>query len=192
MKPKETFYFDEAKYKEDIADRYFSYTALAREIYNKRANRLSSNVRLGMSLVAVPFTGVSAVGTLMCGRNINVESRKLMLLEVEWARRGQTRLPERSWREKIVPVTITIGACTFMIGVDVALGSLLPSPDVFFQPTPPIDLDGLLISEFAPKAAQMVASQAAEFMTDKVGEGLEEGTCQCYYLPHICSSSQRR
>lgn len=189
MKPEEAFkHFDETKYIERIANRHFSYTTLAREIYKKRTSRLSSKVKLGMSIVAIPFTGVAVVGTALSGRNIHVESHKLELLELEWARRGQTRLPERSWREKVVPISITVGACAFMIGIDVGLSHLMPSPDVFYQQFPPTDLEGFLISEFVPKAVENAVSQVAEFATDEIGETMEEGALCCYFLTPISGS----
>jgi hypothetical protein len=147
MKIKETFHFDEDEYLNTISGKYFSHTALAKEIYRKRAKRLSAKVHTGMGILAATLTGGAAlVGTAIAGRNISVESQKLEMLEAEWARRGQPKLPKSKFKDKIIPITIAVGTSLFAVGIDIALSGA--SPDQFYQFTPDADLNGYIVSSY--------------------------------------------
>ncbi|KAF8192187.1 hypothetical protein BJ912DRAFT_963222, partial [Pholiota molesta] len=126
------FPFDEDEYLNTISGKYFSHTALAKEIYRKRAKRLSAKVHTGMGILAATLTGGAAlVGTAIAGRNISVESQKLEMLEAEWARRGQPMLPKSKFKDKIIPITIAVGTSLFAVGIDIALSGA--SPDQFYH-----------------------------------------------------------
>ncbi|KAF9478934.1 hypothetical protein BDN70DRAFT_993793 [Pholiota conissans] len=153
MKMLETFYFDRTQYQYNISHKNFSYTTLAKEIYKKRANRLTSTMHTGMNIVAIPFTGgFSGISAILTCRNVSVESQKLSMLEVEWARRGQTMLPHRTITD-VIHITIAVGTSLLTIGIDV-LGMSDCVMDQFIEGTPVVfDLDGHLISEALQTAA---------------------------------------
>jgi hypothetical protein len=147
MKLLETLHFSENNYQQTISRKYFSYTTLAKEIYRKRANETTAKTRLAMSIATVHLTGgLSFLSAAANCRNMSVEARKLKVLEVEWARRGQCRLPERSIRDQIILISIAIGTSAITIGIDIGLSGIAPVPDVFHHATP-MFLNGHLVSE---------------------------------------------
>lgn len=124
MKIKEgLFGFSSSDYSEKISRREYSYSELATNIYRKRRAIATSKVSTASGVAAAHVTGgMSLVGSAWSGRNISVEKQKLALLEDEWARRGQTRLPKRTVKDMVIPVVIAgaIGVFTFSVDLGIA------------------------------------------------------------------------
>ncbi|KAF9479928.1 hypothetical protein BDN70DRAFT_894543 [Pholiota conissans] len=179
MKPTETFHFDEEEYLNTISNKYFSHTALAKEIYRKRAKKLSSKVRTGVGILAATVTGgASLVGAALSARNMSVENQKLDLLEAEWRRRRHPPLPKNSLKDKIIPITIAVGTSLFAVGIDVALSGA--SPDQFYQLIPNTAVNDFVISEYYTVVDKGLSS-AGNFVSKQVvsykrGEEYEGGS----------------
>jgi hypothetical protein len=166
MKIKETFHFDKREYVNTISGKNFTYTELAKEIYRKRAKKLSAKTKTGIGILAATATGgASLVGSALAGRNMSVESQKLKMLEAEWARRGQPKLPKSKLKDRIIPITIAVGTSLFAIGIDIALSGA--SPDQLYQFTPNADLNEFIISKNYQLMDQALSS-AGNFVQGKV------------------------
>lgn len=130
------FEFNDAQYRRKISWGWYSYAALATNIYRKRRAILISGISVVASAAAAPLThGVSLISTAWSLRTLYVTEQKLKLLEAEWARRGQEPLPEHPIEDVVIPILIasTVGLYTFTIdlglaGVVVAAG--LPDLEV--------------------------------------------------------------
>jgi hypothetical protein len=123
MRLEEVFHFNDASYRKKIQRKEFTYAQLAKGIYAKRRNITTSKVTVYTTVICVPVTfGVSLLATANAFRNINVEKRKLFLLEEEWQRCGQTRLPKRFIKDTLIPVILTtaIGVLTFTVDVGIS------------------------------------------------------------------------
>ncbi|KAF9479929.1 hypothetical protein BDN70DRAFT_920900 [Pholiota conissans] len=180
MKLKETFYFNKDDYRSTIAKKDFSHTDLAKEIYRKRAKKLSAKVRAGVSLAAATVTGgASLLSSAHSARNISVENQKLKLLEEEWRRRGQPELPKSKLKDKIIPITIAAGTSLFTVGIDIALSGA--SPDQFYQVMPNMDpaVNEYIISHAYYPVVESALGSTGGYVTGKVvtvGRGKEYGS----------------
>jgi hypothetical protein len=121
----EIIHFNDDNYRKKIQCKEFTYAQLAKGIYTKRRNIATSKVTVCTSAICAPITsGVSLLATANAFRNINVEKRKLFLLEEEWQRCGQERLSKRFVKDTLIPVvlTTTIGLITFTVDIGIASG----------------------------------------------------------------------
>ena len=108
MKIREAVYFSKDSYRDKISQPDYSHAELAKNVYVKRRAIWGSGSSVATNVVMAHVTGgLTIVPVAWAARNISVAKQKLRLLEAEWRRRGQSKLPKRK-RDKIVPIVMEI------------------------------------------------------------------------------------
>jgi len=123
MQLKDTLHFDATSYEREIREKGYTFGELARDIYIKRRQIVSSEVTVVTGLACVHVSGgTSLLGSAYAARNVNVEERKLALLEHLWKSTGMNPLPPRNITDTVIPVAIStaIGAFTFSIDLGIS------------------------------------------------------------------------
>lgn len=135
--------------------RLYSNEKLQKNIYKKRANKLSGKIHFCVSAVASPLTGGGAVIPLLAnGNGISVTSQKLNMLEVEWAGRGFPALPHRVLKDCFFTATIAGATSVFAASIGIGLDT-----------TPAVSLDPLAY----PTVERFVAAVGEHYMPEAVG-----------------------
>lgn len=116
----EVFEFDIEAYRRKISSPSYSDAELETNIIRKRRNRQSAVCGAGAGIGVAWITfGASAVASAASIRSYSVASQKLEALEDEWMRRGHTKIPYRTMRDRVIPGALgaaTLGMHSFMGG----------------------------------------------------------------------------
>ena len=163
MKITEVLHFDSCKYTERISQPNYPYTKLQDNIYRKRRNILCSKVSALGSLACSHVTGgMSLCGTIYSGRNLDVQERKLALLEAEWVRRGGDPLVQRYFKDTVMPLITTGAVCAFTLGADI--GAHAAAPACAAHMAPPADQ----LHQHLVNAMHTVAEHGLQYVANKV------------------------
>ncbi|KAJ8489099.1 hypothetical protein ONZ45_g13707 [Pleurotus djamor] len=147
MRLRDVLGFSSSNYKEQISDPDYTLQEIALNIYKKRRAIVASKVQATGGVLASGVTGGwSLASSAYATRNINVEKRKLKLLEEEWSNRRQPRLPKRRLKDMVIPVIIATATQAFAFTIDLGLANAAAQNEMFPIGHPfsyPYDLDAV-------------------------------------------------
>ncbi|KAF7976116.1 hypothetical protein HWV62_7553 [Athelia sp. TMB] len=122
MHIKEAFNFNSAEYARHIREEEYTVGRLANNIYTKRRAIAASKTSALASVAAAHVSGgTSLLSAAWSSRNISVERQKLDALEQYWESSGQPRLPQRHFKDTIIPVVVATAIGVFAFDLDLAI-----------------------------------------------------------------------
>ncbi|KAJ8482838.1 hypothetical protein ONZ45_g14818 [Pleurotus djamor] len=179
MRLGETFGFSSSDYIEKISDPSYTLQEIALNIYKKRRAIAMSTVQVAGGILASTISGgVTLAGSAFAARNINVEKRKLKLLEEEWeGNRRQYPLPKRHVKDTVIPVIIATAVGALAFTVDLGLSNAVAQNEMYPIGHPfhyPYDITQVGIYYTAVERGAQAIGTFVMNKTDRAPEGLDD------------------
>lgn len=115
---------EKTAYRAKIRGPHYPDRVLEDNVYRKRREVHGAAWAMGASLGLIHLTaGASTIGATAAYRTLKIECEKLVMLEQEWCDRGYARLPNHTFRDKVIPCIIGAGVVAVNLGLDVGLGA---------------------------------------------------------------------